>query len=780
MKKWIEAIKKCYDTNNSNTENQRDFTILDGGTNNPTELFSSNNMIALTWSNRNKNYIIAAGKVEPAEDYILQDKLSDYIEKFLKDEEVGLYAARDLIIDDLKGLEVCGGVNFEKDDESVFYALYLSDDVEGYLIVGFGEDEPEIVFDELCGAARTFYRGMQPAVFFNGKVDNELFNSIRHISSVTRPQKNIDWDIANITFQIDDGKIINSASIIVISKDGVTTLDNEDIFNDKDINDILTPFYLHIPNIYDISGFTITNFHDGRYGVTFYPIIDDDSDHDHHHECGDNCNHHSHNHNHVDSISFNDDNVKKTINLDSNISDIKSILSNIIKEKYDEILTVLTFNDDFFTLEVFYLDNGNFIQLAIDRDMDGVSDINEFIDDKIEGLCSKILDFSQDINGISILIDSNGNYNYQFHKFDKYIDIIEDDDKLLQPISKLFYEEINNSNNNVSAITFKIFMGKNGFFVIEPAITHSFYENNSIVSFEDNLSEIYGYIEKIFEHYDKDSLYNVIKITIIPNEKIGITFEEVYEQDLITRENIKDLFNEIKLSKYYNKISPLIKDEININSFPVDNEVSISLGLSKIGGNPDLPKNINIPTSKNNELMNFIAQINLEETSFFDKNNLLPKKGLLSFFSNKDFTECSIIYSNEKLERKDIATISKKNSEVYNTNRINFSNAVSLPYIIEDYKDFAKTFNNEDELDVYIDTITFFSRSKIFGYPDLINNQIEKSIDDNVIMLLQVSSYKECGINFCKAATIYFFIYKDDLKNLRFDKCWIEIQYDDI
>ena len=67
--------------------------------------------------------------------------------------------------------------------------------------------------------------------------------------------------------------------------------------------------------------------------------------------------------------------------------------------------------------------------------------------------------------------------------------------------------------------------------------------------------------------------------------------------------------------KYYNNLTPLIKDEVICTNFLIDNEVSLPVGVSKFGGSPDLSEDINFPLNKKNKLMKFLAQINLDDHS---------------------------------------------------------------------------------------------------------------------------------------------------------------------
>ena len=56
------------------------------------------------------------------------------------------------------------------------------------------------------------------------------------------------------------------------------------------------------------------------------------------------------------------------------------------------------------------------------------------------------------------------------------------------------------------------------------------------------------------------------------------------------------------------------------------------VGRSKLGGQPDLPDSFTWPTFDNKPMV-FFGQINLAEIKDLDKENVLPKKGILYFFS---------------------------------------------------------------------------------------------------------------------------------------------------
>ena len=95
-----------------------------------------------------------------------------------------------------------------------------------------------------------------------------------------------------------------------------------------------------------------------------------------------------------------------------------------------------------------------------------------------------------------------------------------------------------------------------------------------------------------------------------------------------TKEEYLELLNEIKWEKG-KEIESFLIPAINIELEDYQNGTEI--GISKFGGNPDLPSNIKWPISEN-EPMTFLAQLNLNQISEFDLENLLPKSGFLYFF----------------------------------------------------------------------------------------------------------------------------------------------------
>jgi uncharacterized protein YwqG len=96
-----------------------------------------------------------------------------------------------------------------------------------------------------------------------------------------------------------------------------------------------------------------------------------------------------------------------------------------------------------------------------------------------------------------------------------------------------------------------------------------------------------------------------------------------------------------EIEKSLNEVFEKIKlNSINIE-FDNDNSRKLSIGTSKLGGKPDLPKNFEwyyftgesqLTDEVANRPLSFLAQINCEEAKQYDIDSRLPKKGMLYFF----------------------------------------------------------------------------------------------------------------------------------------------------
>lgn len=274
------------------------------------------------------------------------------------------------------------------------------------------------------------------------------------------------------------------------------------------------------------------------------------------------------------------------------------------------------------------------------------------------------------------------------------------------------------------------------------------------------------------------------------------------------------------------------KNAILINYSEDENKEKLPKGTSKIGGKPDLPKDFqwfyyngeDYKKIVENRPLSFLMQINCEEVHKYDKESLLPEKGMLYFFyelftmtwgfSPQDRGSAKVFYYDgeiedlvpadfpENMEKDCIIPESKINFESMNDYPIDFLDYYDPDDSDEEMDRKEKEFEKElEELGYKADT------TKLLGHPELIqgeyweecegvagkniyygsapikygSDEVKKSIKENAkdwILLMQVSELEigDYGLYFGDSGKIYFNIRKEDLKNKNFDNVWLILQ----
>jgi hypothetical protein len=161
------------------------------------------------------------------------------------------------------------------------------------------------------------------------------------------------------------------------------------------------------------------------------------------------------------------------------------------------------------------------------------------------------------------------------------------------------------------------------------------------------------------------------------------------------------------------KIIKLIKPAIGISTKKLQSD-NLKIGSSKIGGKPDLPKNISWPKLNDSHLV-FCAQYNVSELEKFDVENLLPKKGIFYIFIgiNEEWNEFSMKQNDtkifftentENLERKEYPT-SFNLERIVEPAEIEYFESITIPddenyklfYFNDKYEDFYFHFYQDTE-----------------------------------------------------------------------------------
>lgn len=279
---------------------------------------------------------------------------------------------------------------------------------------------------------------------------------------------------------------------------------------------------------------------------------------------------------------------------------------------------------------------------------------------------------------------------------------------------------------------------------------------------------------------------------------------------LLTTDDWKLKFQDAGLEQHWQKFEPLLRSEIAIQ--PEDaSDTEIKVGQSKIGGQPDLPKNQTWFKENNGKSLGFLAQINLSETRQFDKSNQLPSSGLLYFFYSaeqeawgfdpKDKDKFKVFYFNgdiKDLERTDFPSDLPEHSK-YKTCKLSFANSVSAPNWESDIVNGLLT---SEEQDAYVELTVDGEITKLLGHSDNIQGTMEvecqlvtnglycgdpsgyndprveglKKDANQWILLFQIDSIDKAGMMWGDVGRVYFWIKKDDLEKKDFDKSWFVLQ----
>lgn len=255
-------------------------------------------------------------------------------------------------------------------------------------------------------------------------------------------------------------------------------------------------------------------------------------------------------------------------------------------------------------------------------------------------------------------------------------------------------------------------------------------------------------------------------------------------------------------------------------------ECSLDLGASKLGGLPDLPKELAWPTWKDIPLA-FVAQINLAEVPTLDEANLLPASGILSFFYDADHVPVGfdpalrggwrVLYGNgdrSRLRRVPVpaALLAKEptwmpNGQQYVPCALTFAREMTLPPA--DSTDIEVLQFSSQERDAYWKVLSALeqripgSMHRLLGHPDALQGdmQVESQLvshglslgngwpDDRTRMeqlrngvqdwrlLFQLDSDPNAEMLWGIEGRCYYWIQTDALRMHQFENVWFIMQW---
>lgn len=283
----------------------------------------------------------------------------------------------------------------------------------------------------------------------------------------------------------------------------------------------------------------------------------------------------------------------------------------------------------------------------------------------------------------------------------------------------------------------------------------------------------------------------------------------VLDSEPKTIQDLEKVFNSFQLDQYFESIKPLVKPVIGLKLTPI-NESDFDTTKSKIGGQPHLMRDQEWPKNENGKSLSFIGQLNLEEISKFDTSNMLPTRGLVSFFycsdqeswgfDPKDGRRFKVLYHEDvnDLVKQNFPTDLESHS-IFKSNKLSFDSCLSLPtwedesiegLIMDKDSDnygeasrgldnqvlgYANCIQSPMELECQLVTNGLYCGDSS-GYEDPKRKKLEAGKSDWVLLLQIDSEVDKAGMMWGDSGRIYFWIKKQDLVNKDFDKAWCILQ----
>jgi uncharacterized protein YwqG len=276
--------------------------------------------------------------------------------------------------------------------------------------------------------------------------------------------------------------------------------------------------------------------------------------------------------------------------------------------------------------------------------------------------------------------------------------------------------------------------------------------------------------------------------------------------------SIQAAFVAAGLSQRVRDIDALARPSIRLFTTPVE-ESSLDIGVSKLGGLPDLPDGTLWP-EWNGLPQSFLAQIHLDDLRPYDVQGMLSSHGMLWFFydaQQQTFGENPADTGGWRvLFREDLATVQRTQAPAklpvqsrFRACSLRFACEMTLPQQPElELPNFDWT---DEEVKRYETVLSQWPdpddraaiHHRMLGYADvlqddmrlqcqLVTHGVTSSGDPRIDelskgrsdwqLLLQVDSDEQAGMRWATAGMVYYWIKLADLQACRFDKTWLVLQ----
>jgi uncharacterized protein YwqG len=273
-------------------------------------------------------------------------------------------------------------------------------------------------------------------------------------------------------------------------------------------------------------------------------------------------------------------------------------------------------------------------------------------------------------------------------------------------------------------------------------------------------------------------------------------------------------FEQAGISRLLKDIDALVKPSIRLYTTPIDG-ASLPIGVSKVGGLPDLPPNLTWPEFKGLP-QSFIAQIRLVDVRPYDTERALPEIGMLWFFYDAkqeaygdDPHDCGawqiLFWEGDPASLQRTPAPAKLPDESrFQACSVRFAGEITLSQVPQ--MEIANYDWSDEELEKYEDLIARLTppdqrafRHRLLGNPDLIQDDMRLQCqlvshgitdeDDPAVqelkkgamdwrLLFQVDTDERIGMRWSSTGMLYYWMTSTNLQARRFEAAWLVMQAD--
>ena len=280
----------------------------------------------------------------------------------------------------------------------------------------------------------------------------------------------------------------------------------------------------------------------------------------------------------------------------------------------------------------------------------------------------------------------------------------------------------------------------------------------------------------------------------------------------MNKADLQAAFQAAGLARLTKDIDALAKSSIRLTTTPI-NETTLELGVSKLGGTPDIPADFLWPEWKGLP-QSFIAQIRLEDAHPYDVEAVLPEQGMLWFFYDAqqqtfgadpaDKGGWSVLFA-ERPANLQRATVPAKlpTASQFQACTLSFYSEITLslqPHLELVYFDW--TDEEQQKYETFIATFPTQAdrttiHNRLLGNPETLqddmrlqcqyaSNGVTDESDPKADalakdalewqMLLQIDSDEHAGMRWASTGLLYYWLKKADLQARHFDASWLVLQ----